>query len=663
MGSGAPGSGGARALVGRYADLALAALVVAIVGMMIVPLPAFALDLLIALNIGVAVTLLLVSIYVADALRIATFPTLLLLTTLFRLALEVSATRLVLVRADAGQVIAAFGSFVVAGNVVAGAVIFFILTVIQYVVVSKGAERVAEVAARFTLDALPGRQMAIDADLRAGHIDGEEARRRRAALARESQLFGAMDGAMKFVKGDAVAGIVILGVNIVGGLVIGVVQRGMDVATAARTYTLLTIGEGLVAQIPALVIALAAGVVVTRVASEDDGAGRGGSHLGREIGAEILGHPKALAFAAGLLGVLALVPGLPAAPFLILAGAIGLVAWRLLREDAGPRGARRLRAAQGDWPADDVRYSSPAPVAVPSRPPPLAIELGSELAAALGGAAAGRRLAASLVPAVADRLLAETGLPLPEVAFRAPATGLPARSYRVRLDDVPIAERQAPADAHAAEEQIAGDLTALMRRHGHERLGIQETQVLLAALERTHPALVREIVPRLVTLPVLAGVLRRLAAEGISLRALPEILDSFGALAGRPAAERDAATLAEHARAALRRAITFRHTRDGAVAALALDPIIEDTLREALHATPAGDQLALEPALRADILTAVGRALQAAPPGPVVLAAPDLRPHVRRLLEPAYPDLSVLSPQELLPDVRVETVGRIEVGM
>src|SRR6476659_6854435 len=269
-------AGDVRTLLTRYSDLALAALVIAIVGMMIVPLPTPLLDLLISVNIATGVVLLLVAIYVSDAVQIAPFPTLLLLTTLFRLALEVSATRLILLRADAGEVIRAFGNFVVAGNLVVGAVVFLILTMIQFIVISKGSERVAEVAARFTLDAMPGKQMSIDAELRAGHIDHAEARRRRAALSRESQLFGAMDGAMKFVKGDAVAGIVILAVNIVGGLVIGVVQRGMDVAAAARTYTLLTIGEGLVAQIPALVIALAAGVIVTRVASEDDGRGGGG---------------------------------------------------------------------------------------------------------------------------------------------------------------------------------------------------------------------------------------------------------------------------------------------------------------------------------------------------------------------------------------------------
>ncbi|MES1164851.1 MAG: flagellar biosynthesis protein FlhA, partial [Verrucomicrobiota bacterium] len=323
-------AGDVRGVLARTADLALAGLVVAIVGMMIVPLPAPVLDLLICVNIAAAVTLLLVAIYVSDALKIATFPTLLLLTTLFRLALEVSATRLILLRGDGGAVIRAFGNFVVAGNLVVGAVIFLILTMIQFIVIAKGSERVAEVAARFTLDAMPGKQMSIDAELRAGHIDHAEARRRRAALARESQLFGSMDGAMKFVKGDAVAGIVVLAVNIVGGLVIGVFQRGLDLSVAARTYTVLTIGEGLVAQIPALVISTAAGIIVTRVASEDEG-----SHLGKDIGMQILAHPRALGIGAGLLAILAVVPGMPAPPFLVLAALLGAIAWKVSPAPAG----------------------------------------------------------------------------------------------------------------------------------------------------------------------------------------------------------------------------------------------------------------------------------------------------------------------------------------
>jgi type III secretion protein V len=625
--------------------------------MMIVPLPGFLLDLLISFNIAVAVTLLLISIYVADALKIATFPTLLLLTTLFRVALEVSATRLILLKANAGEVIHAFGGFVVAGNLVVGAVIFVILTLVQFIVISKGAERVAEVAARFTLDALPGKQMAIDAELRAGHLDAAGAQRRRALLSRESQFFGAMDGAMRFVKGDAVAGIVVLAVNIVGGLVIGVAQRGMDIAAAARTYTLLTIGEGLVAQIPALVISTAAGIVVTRVAAEDEGA-----HLGREIGAQVLAQPRALAVAAALLALLGIVPGLPATPFLILAAVLGALAWRLISRPPAPR---------AQPPANPTAAAATAGARLPApRLTPLAVELSPELAAELR-ADADRAFANDALDAARARLFEQTGLALPPVHLRAPVDprdALPGRGYRLHFNEIPLARIDLPR-ARDATEEIAADLVRLMRRRGHELLGIQETQALLTALEPSHPALVREVVPKVVSPAQLCDVLRRLAAEGISLRQLPEIL---GAIADAPAAARDPATLAERARAALRGAITFAHAgAAGRLAAIALDPLVEETLREAIRPGDAGGHLALEPGASHDILAGVGRALAvavAALPradnarGAVIVTAADLRRHVRRLVEVAHPDLAVLSYAELAPETEIDTVARVSVA-
>ena len=285
------------AVMTRYGDIALAGIIVMVLIMLILPLPFFVLDLLLTLNITLSVIILMVTIYVPEALRIASFPTILLVTTLFRLGLEVSATRLILLHGEAGQVIEAFGEFVVGGNFVVGFIMFLILTLVQFMVIAKGAERVSEVAARFTLDAMPGKQMSVDSDLRAGNITMEEAKRKRRNLERENQLFGSMDGAMKFVKGDVIAGIIITVINIVGGLIIGVVFRNMDVMRAAKTYTLLSIGEGLIAQIAALLVSLAAGMIVTRVASEEEG-----SNLGREIGTQLLGQPKALAIAAGLIG-------------------------------------------------------------------------------------------------------------------------------------------------------------------------------------------------------------------------------------------------------------------------------------------------------------------------------------------------------------------------
>jgi type III secretion protein V len=606
--------GDVRGFLTRYADLALAGLVVLAVGMMIVPLPALFLDVALSFNLAISVTLLLVALYVGDALKIATFPTLLLLTTLFRLALEVSATRLILSRANAGEVIQAFGNFVVAGNLVVGAVIFVILTFIQFVVISRGAERVAEVGARFALDAMPGKQMAIDAELRAGHLDLAEAQRRRALLARESQFFGAMDGAMKFVKGDAVAGVVVLATSIVGGLVVGIVQRGMEVGAAVRTYTLLTIGQGLVAQIPALVVSTAAGMLVTRVSSED-----GGGHLGRDVGRQILAQPRALGVAGALLALLALVPGLPALPFLVLAALFGFVALRL----------HRSAVAATDAPAAVL----PAPVLAP-----VVVEVPARLRAGVE----------ALVPTVRQRVFHATGLPLPPVSVRAGAHD----GHVVRLNEVPMARGRA-ADAGT----VADELFEVMVRHGHELFGIETAQALLEALARTHPALVREVVPKLVSPVVLAEVCRRLAAEGISLRALPEVL---GALAEHAPREKDPAALAELARAALRRQITWKHAPDGSVSAHSLDPMIEDAVREALHRTGGSTHLALEPALSRDIVAAVGRTVRAGD-GAVVLTAADVRPHLRRLLEVEHPEVVVLSHRELTPETKIRALARITV--
>ncbi len=644
-------AGDVRGLLSRYADLALAGLVVAIVGMMIVPLPTPLLDLLISVNIAAAVTLLLVAIYVSDALKIATFPTLLLLTTLFRLALEVSATRLILLRADGGEVIRAFGNFVVAGNLVVGAVIFLILTMIQFLVVSKGSERVAEVAARFTLDAMPGKQMSIDAELRAGHIDHNEARRRRAALARESQLFGSMDGAMKFVKGDAIAGIVVLAVNIVGGLVIGIVQRGMDAGTAAHTYTVLTIGEGLVAQIPALIISTSAGIIVTRVASEEEGG-----HLGRDIGLQIIAQPKALAIAAGLLALLAIVPGLPTVPFLTLAVILGAVAWKLLRSPAPV--AETLAAAVGG--ASAVRGGAPrgsAPDEAMLSPllTPIAVEVSAELGAYLDG------FATEVVPRLRERLFAELGLPLPAVRLRVGARGLVGGGFLIRLNEVPLARGELARDVWGvAGARLGDEVLALLHRYGHELFGLEEAQALLDALERTHPALVREVVPKLVSLVLFTDIARRLVEEGISLRNLRDIL---GALAEWAPHDRDPVALTEHVRAALRRVITHRYAGDGgALAAYLLDPMIEDAIRDSVQKTATGSYLALEPQLSHDIVAAVGRAVgPGATGGAVLLTGAEIRRYVRRLIETEHPNLPVLSFQELAPEAQIRPIARISV--
>ena len=289
----------------KYTDLVLAGLVIAIIGLMILPLPTILVDMLLAINLGIAVTLMMMSMYINSVLAFSTFPTLLLFTTLLRLSLNITTTRLILVKADAGEVIATFGEFVVAGNLIVGIVIFLIITIVQFLVIAKGSERVAEVAARFTLDAMPGKQMSIDADMRAGVIDIDEARARRAEVEKENQLYGAMDGAMKFVKGDAIAGLIVTAINIVGGITVGVLQRGMEVGDALTKYSLLTIGDGLVSQIPALLIAMTAGIIVTRVSTDESAA------LGGDIGGQILNQPKALIIGGVMLFLFAFIPGFP----------------------------------------------------------------------------------------------------------------------------------------------------------------------------------------------------------------------------------------------------------------------------------------------------------------------------------------------------------------
>jgi type III secretion protein V len=680
------------AITSRLSDVLLAAFVVAVVAMMILPLPTWLLDLLLTLNIAVSVTLLMMAIYVPEAMRFSAFPTLLLVSTLFRLGLEVSSTRLILAQADAGEVIRAFGQFVTSGNLIVGAVVFLILTLIQFIVIAKGAERVAEVAARFTLDAMPGRQMAIDAELRAGACDMEDARRRRSLLQRESQLYGAMDGAMKFVKGDAIAGMVIIVVNIVGGLAVGTLQMGLPLAEALDIYSVLTIGEGLVTQIPALVVSVAAGMIVTRVASED-----ADSHLGKDIGTQILRQPKAIAVTAALLVLLALLPGMPFIPFMLLGLVGGMTAFALLTR----RPFARVQGRGEKQPADQ-REELFVPLVTP-----VAVEATPALLTELGDGEEGRFLARE-VHELRAALFAELGVRVPRVRLR---TGEgEGRAYAIRLSEIPVASGQLPLDRvfaaaplerlallglegeptvhpgtgqpgvwvetpHEARLREAGvvvldgpafvalHLLGVLRRHASEFVGIQEVQGMLDQLEKSYPALVREVVPRLLSVYLLTDVLRRLVEEQVSIRDLRTILE---ALAEWARSEKDPILLTEHVRVSLRRYLSYRLTggRD-TLSVYLLDPLIEDAIRGAIQRLPTGSYLALEPETTQDILGAIRKEIAQLPPTasrPVILTSMEIRRFVKRLCEVEFPDLAVVSYQELASELRVQPVARISIA-
>jgi len=628
-------------------DAALAALVVVVIGLMIVPLPTWALDLLISTNLSAAVVILLVVLYVPDAIGIATFPTLLLLTTLFRLALNVASTRLILLQANAGEVIKAFGTFVVRGNYVVGAVVFLVLTTIQFIVIAKGSERVAEVGARFALDAMPGKQMAIDAELRSGSIDGNEAKRRRRLLQRESQFYGAMDGAMKFVKGDVIASLVILGVNIVGGLCIGVLMKGMAPVDALKRYGLLTIGDGLVTQIPALVLSTGAGVLVTRVASEE-----ADTPLGEELLRQLLGVPKALAVAGVFILLLAAVPGLPAAPFLVL----GVLLLVLGRARARVVTQQQQRDATEPQPADRAR-ARPHDVTFVPLVTPWSLDVSADLEPLLEATPVGLRAAAL---DLRMRLFAELGVPLPAPRVRV-RQEIEPRSAVLSVHEVPTAAFALP-EGIADDERVpwlADRALAVLRTRAADFLGLAEVQRLLDELEQYAPATVRNVVPKPVTLVLLADVLRRLVEERISVRDLRGVLEALSAVA---TAERDPLNLAEYVRSQMRRAITFRLTAGTpALDVVLLDSLLEDTVRRAITRTPAGAFLTLPPQAARDVLTSVRRAVleAAATERPaVILTQPDIRRFVRKLIEVEMPAVTVVSFAELLPEVSLKPVAR-----
>ncbi|HEX4336219.1 MAG TPA: flagellar biosynthesis protein FlhA [Polyangiaceae bacterium] len=618
------------------ADGALAILVVGVVALMVVPLPTWLLDVLLATNLAVSIAILLVTLYVGRALELTSFPTLVLITTLVRVALNVSSTRLILLHADAGQVIRAFGSFVVSGNFVVGAVVFLIITVIQFVVVARGSERVAEVAARFVLDALPGKQLAIDAELRAGTLERDAADARRRHLEIESQFYGAMDGAAKFVKGDAVATLVIALINIVGGVAIGVGQHGLDLTSALHRYGLLTIGDGLVTQLPALLIATAAGILVTRVPSEE-----GEAALGVELGTQLLRAPRALGAAGVVVSLLAVVPGLPAAPLLVT----GVALFAASRFGHHARTVKNeQRRVEGSSSASGLGGFVPEVL-------PWSMDVSRDLSVAF------RDALATLPERLRERVFRTLGVVLPPCRVEVDDE-LPDGNAVLSIREVPAAvfELSSRGGPHAVA-RLEARVALLLLDRAADFLGISETKALLDRLESVAPATVRQVVPKVIDVATLSDVLRHLVEEGLGIRDLRAILE---ALVRAPSAERDAASLTEHVRRELRRALTWELTAGaGVIDVVMLDASIEDAIRGAIHKTASGTFLTLSPAATTDISAAVQEALTKLDPrsddapAAILLTRPDLRRFVRRLLEPTLPRLRVVASTELLPEIRL----------
>lgn len=632
----------------RCADLLLVAGVVVIVALMVVPLPALLIDLLVAVNIAFSVVLLLVAIYIASPLEFSVYPSVLLISTLFRLALSIATTRMILLHGDAGHIIGTFGRMVAGGSLVVGLVVFLMITVVQFIVIAKGAERVAEVAARFSLDAMPGKQLSIDADLRAGLIDKDEARRRRRSLELESKLHGSLDGAMKFVKGDAIAGIVIIVINLLGGLAIGVLQQDLSLAQAMAKYSILTIGEGMVAQIPALLGAMSAGLIVTRATDEERDR-----HLGDAIGRQLTARPRVLLVAGGLCVLCATVPGFPSLVFLALAGTfLAVGAW--LTPSLRRRGERLVQPA---WQSV-VRRPAGVPAMLRTSVPEVrpAVPLLLELPAAWLSPPAGQELVSRL-EGVLDHFQLHLGLSLPRIDVHAVSAVLPGQSlagWRLLAHEVPIAQGEAPQGPLAPA--LAEAVRQALRRHAALFMGTQEAGQLLQRASTEQPEVAKEVL-RALPLARVADVLRRLVEEEVPIRNLRDILE---ALADAGQREKDAHTLCEIVRMALKRQISHRHAPEGRLKAVLFMPDLEELLRGAIRTQQGAHQLALDPRQAAQLVDALCAIVRAHQPDALVVAI-DIRRHVRKLIEAVCFDTPVLSYHELVHTLQVEVVHRVSM--
>jgi flagellar biosynthesis protein FlhA len=665
---------------------------------LILPIPPLLLDLLLAVSIGLSLLILLIILYVEEAADFTGFPSLLLFITLFRLSLNVASTRLILLDGFAGHIIEAFGNFVVRGNYVVGLVVFLILVLINFVVITKGAGRIAEVAARFTLDAMPGKQMAIDAELSAGAINEIEARNRRRKVEQEADFYGAMDGASKFVRGDAIAAVLITLINVLGGFAVGIMQRGMSITEALQRFTLLSIGDGLVSQVPALVTSLAAGMLVTRAATKNS--------LSEELGRQLLFYPKAMMILSIMLGIFGLVPGLPMLPFLILAAGAGGMAYRLrgrqLKAPALALAKGKEGQSAGTLPATATQASAGEKLETLLNVDALQIELGYGLVPLADTRRGGDLL--ERVTGVRRNFAQEMGLIVPPIRLRdnlqiganeyrfllkaepiANGTLMPnywmamnATNSKVPLKGVPTVEpvfklpatwiteverKNAEANGYTvvdAASVLATHLLETIKRNCHLILSRQDVQLLLDNLKQTHPTVVNELIPGQLTVGHVQRILQNLLAEGLSIRNLSGILEKVSDYAG---ITKNTDELSEHARRALgSQLVKPFQTEQGPVRAITLDPKLEHQIAQGVRQTQTEISLLLEPRLARHIVDALTKHVQqllTSGHPPLVLCAPQVRLAFRRFFESTFADLSVLSYAELPPRVEVQSAGML----
>jgi len=688
----------------KNSDIIIAMAVVAVVVMMIVPLPSQLLDVLLTLNITFALIILLLGMFTSEPLQFSVFPSLLLITTLFRLALNISGTRLILLDGYAGEVIQAFGQFTVRGNYVVGAIIFLILILIQFIVITHGATRVSEVAARFTLDAMPGKQMAIDADLNSGLINEAEARQRRKDIEDEADFYGAMDGASKFIKGDAVASIVIIIINILGGFIIGVLQKGMPLMQAASTYTILTIGEGLVTQIPALLISTATGIVVTRAASD--------ANLGADVGKQLLQQPRAFMIVAGLLGGFFLIPGLPKLPFLLMAIACFFL-YRTLKQVVAPElAAEGVGALPGEAGAAGAAPGEPgAPSGEPENMVPLLyldpmeMEIGYGLIPLVDVEQGGDLL--ERITMIRRQNALEAGLLVPPIRVRdnmqlapnayvfkiyglevargevmvgrymamnpgtaeeemdgietrEPAFGLPALWIPQSMKDRAETSGYTVIDCSSV---IATHLMEVIKTYAADLLGRQEVQILIDNLRATHPVVIDELIPGIMTVGEVQKILQNLLKERLSIRNLLLVSEK---LADEARNSKDPVYLTEKVRQALARSICQDYRLpDGTMPVITLEPVVESQIAETVQHPDKDTYAALDPDTIRRIYASLLREVEKVTTmgfQPIVLCSQTVRLYFKRLTERVLPNLVVLSYNEILAEVMVEAVGQIRLS-